>query len=237
MALISRLRSFLAKPQPLPRGLHAYERRDGAGGRVRLHLRVEPNGRGLLVINAARVLHLNQTATEYARLILEEMPEEQVLRTVQGRYRVDLETARSDYRRVQEQIQALVHPQDGTCPIAGLDVERVDPFSVPLTAPYRMDLALTYRCNNACPHCYVARSSDHAEMDTVVWKAVLRRVWELGIPHVCFTGGEATLRQDLVELMRACTTPWSPLRGPGERPSRGCAMLWRPASIRRRTPP
>jgi radical SAM protein with 4Fe4S-binding SPASM domain len=77
----------------------------------------------------------------------------------------------------------------------------VDPFSVPLTAPYRMDLALTYRCNEACPHCYVARPAHYSEMDTVSWKAVLDRVWDVGIPHVCFTGGEATLRPDLVELV------------------------------------
>jgi radical SAM protein with 4Fe4S-binding SPASM domain len=201
MTLISRLRQFLNLPQPLPTGLHAYEKTDGQGGRVRLHLRVEPNGRGLLLVNAARVLHLNQTATEYARLILEGVSETEALRTIRRRYRVSSTKARSDLGRVQEQIKALIHPQEGACPIAGLDLERVDPFSVPLTAPYRMDLALTYRCNNACPHCYVARSPEHDEMDTAAWKAVLRRVWEVGIPHVCFTGGDATLRGDLAELV------------------------------------
>ncbi len=64
-----------------------------------------------------------------------------------------------------------------------------------------MDLALTYRCNDNCPHCYVARASDYPEMETAAWKAVLDRVWEIGIPHVCFTGGEATLRPDLPELV------------------------------------
>ena len=201
MSLLSRLRSSLKAPQPLPPGLRAYERRDGAGGRVKVHLRVEPAGHGLLVINAARVLHLNQTAAEYARLILEEVPEEQAVRSIRHRYRVDAGTARADFRRMQSQMDALLHPDEGTCPILGLDLERIDPFSVPLTAPYRMDLALTYRCNNACPHCYVDRAPDYPEMDTPDWKAVLERVWSVGIPHVCFTGGEATLREDLVELV------------------------------------
>jgi radical SAM protein with 4Fe4S-binding SPASM domain len=201
MSLLARLRDRLKPPRSLPPGLHGYERRDGAGGRVRVHLRVEPDGRGLLVINAARVLHLNQTAAEYARLVLEEVPEDAAVRTVCRRYRVDARTARADFRHMRAQMETLIRPDGSTCPILGLDLERVDPFSVYLTAPYRMDLALTYRCNNACPHCYVARSPDYPEMDTAAWKAVLERVWEVSIPHVCFTGGEATLREDLVELV------------------------------------
>ena len=191
----------MGAPRSLPPGLHAYERRDGTGGRVRVHLRLEPDGRGLLVLNASRVLHLNQTAAEYARLVLEEVPEERAVRTVCRRYRVDAAAARADFRHMQAQIETLIRADGSTCPILGLDLERVDPFSVPLTAPYRMDLALTYRCNNRCPHCYVARSADYPEMDTAAWKAILDRVWEVGIPHVCFTGGEATLREDLVELV------------------------------------
>jgi radical SAM protein with 4Fe4S-binding SPASM domain len=201
MSLFTRLRDRLKPSQPLPPGLHAYERRDEAGGRVRLHLRLEPDGRGLLVINAARMLHLNQTAAEYARLILEDVPEAQAVQTIRRRYHVDAATAQADYRRLRQQIQTLITSDGAVCPIHGLDLERVDPFSVPLTAPYRMDLALTYRCNDACPHCYVARPANHPEMDTASWKAVLDRVWDVGIPHVCFTGGEATLRPDLIELV------------------------------------
>jgi len=201
MSLLARLRDRLSPPRPLPAGLHGYERRDETGGRVRVHLRVEPDGRGLLVINASRILHLNQTAVEYARFILEGAGEEQAVRSVRRRYRVDGATARADYRRLQGQIEALIASDGSLCPIHGLDLERIDPFSVPLTAPYRMDLALTYRCNNDCPHCYVARPSDYPGLETSAWKEVLDRVWEVGIPHVCFTGGEATVHPDLVELV------------------------------------
>jgi radical SAM protein with 4Fe4S-binding SPASM domain len=207
MSLLARLRNHLKPHQPLPPGLHAYERCDETGGRVRLHLRVEPtdsenpHGRGLLVINAARVLHLNQTAVEYARLILEEAGEEQAVRTIRRRYHVDAATAQADYRRLKEQIETLADPNSTICPIHGLDLERIDPFSMPLMAPYRMDLALTYRCNNDCPHCYVARPPNHPEMSTAGWKAAINKVWEVGIPHVCFTGGEATLHPALAELV------------------------------------
>ncbi len=201
MALLNRLRRLFGAPRPLPSGLRAYERRDASGGRVRLHLRVEPDGRGLLAINASRILHLNQTAAEYARLVLEGVGEDAAVRGIVRRYRVDADTARADFRHMREQIETLSRGDGTVCPIVGLDVERVDPFSVSLTAPYRMDLALTYRCDNACPQCYVARSPDYPEMDTDAWRAVLERVWNVGIPHVCFTGGEATLREDLIELV------------------------------------
>jgi radical SAM protein with 4Fe4S-binding SPASM domain len=201
MSVLDRLRRVFRAPAAFPAALRAYERRDGAGGKVRLHLRRERDGRGLLVINAARVVHLNQTALEYAGLILEQASEDEAVRTLRQRYRVDERTARADFRRMREQIETLIHPEPGTCPILGLDLERVDPFSVPLSAPYRMDLALTYRCQNACPHCYVARAADHPELDAERWQEVLDRVWAAGIPHVCFTGGEATLRQDLAPLV------------------------------------
>ena len=76
------------------------------------------------------------------------------------------------------------------------------PFSkTDLSAPYRMDLALSYRCNNNCSHCYNARPRSFQEMSTTAWKEVLDGLWEIGIPHIIFTGGEPTLREDLPELI------------------------------------
>jgi MoaA/NifB/PqqE/SkfB family radical SAM enzyme len=82
-----------------------------------------------------------------------------------------------------------------------LDLEVIAPFSEIPQAPYRMDLALTYRCNDDCSHCYNARPRTYPERPTEDWRAILDRIWEIGIPHVCFTGGEATLRRDLAELV------------------------------------
>jgi radical SAM protein with 4Fe4S-binding SPASM domain len=64
-----------------------------------------------------------------------------------------------------------------------------------------MDLALTYRCNNDCAHCYNGRERTFPELDTDTWKIILGRLWDLGIPHIVFTGGEPTLRNDLPELI------------------------------------
>jgi radical SAM protein with 4Fe4S-binding SPASM domain len=40
-----------------------------------------------------------------------------------------------------------------------------------------------------------------SELTTDDWKRILDKAWELGIPHIIFTGGEPTLREDLPELI------------------------------------
>jgi radical SAM protein with 4Fe4S-binding SPASM domain len=64
-----------------------------------------------------------------------------------------------------------------------------------------MDLALTYRCSNSCHHCYNARPRQYPELSTGQWKHILDKLWQTGIPHIVFTGGEPTLRPDLPELI------------------------------------
>ena len=64
-----------------------------------------------------------------------------------------------------------------------------------------MDLAITYRCNNDCLHCYNGRLRSYPELDTASWKQIIDKLWDLNIPHLIFTGGEPTLRNDLPELI------------------------------------
>jgi radical SAM protein with 4Fe4S-binding SPASM domain len=68
-------------------------------------------------------------------------------------------------------------------------------------APARMDLAVTYRCNLGCGKCYVGERPAGRELSTAEWLRVYEILWAAGIPHIVFTGGEPTLRDDLVELV------------------------------------
>jgi radical SAM protein with 4Fe4S-binding SPASM domain len=179
--------------------LYHYERLQ-TGERARIHLRVDEDGSGLLLVNASRVVHLNPTAALIARLALEGQPADIAARELTRRYRVSAEQALQDYNQVAAQIDALVRP-DGACPLHDLDLEVTAPFSARPSAPYRMDLALTYRCNNDCAHCYNARSRQYPELDTAQWMAALDHLRQIGIPHVVFTGGEPTLRDDLPKLI------------------------------------
>jgi radical SAM protein with 4Fe4S-binding SPASM domain len=166
----------------------------------RVHLRVDPDGHGTLIVNANRIMHLNTTATLMAQMILEKKEDGNIIKSLRDRYQVSPEQARQDLKVIKNQLTELIRP-DGACPIHELDIEINQPFSNFPSAPYRMDLALTYRCNNDCRHCYNARERNFPELSTEQWIKLLDIIWSLGIPHVVFTGGEPTLRDDLPELI------------------------------------
>ena len=183
-------------PQP---GVYHY-RREAVDEKSRIHLRLDPDGHGTLIINANRILHLNPTAALMAYFVLEDTPDRQAIRLIRQKYHVQTVEAQADLTGLRGQLEELVRP-DGACPIHELGLETVMPFSARPTAPYRLDLALTYRCNNDCAHCYNVEGRDLPELSTADWKRVLDLAWKLGIPHIIFTGGEPTLRPDLPELI------------------------------------
>ena len=200
---------------PPQSGLYHY-RRENLDEKSRIHLRLDPDGHGTLIVNANRILHLNPTAALMAYFALEQTPEKDAVRLIRKKYHVDTAQARLDFGTIRDQIEELVRP-DGACPIHELGLETVMPFSARPTAPYRLDLALTYRCNNDCAHCYNVRpvlsessfpsreggnvGLGSGELSTADWKRILDKAWELGIPHIILTGGEPTLRADLPELV------------------------------------
>jgi radical SAM protein with 4Fe4S-binding SPASM domain len=174
--------------------------------RAQIHLRIDPDENGILLVNASRILHLNPTAAFMAHLALDGIGESGAVRAITSRYHITRKQAQSDYQSFNLQLAELIRP-DGACPIHELDLETTAPFSIRPSAPYRMDLALTYRCNNDCSHCYNPRESrdkqptSTRELNTGEWKQILNLLWQIGIPHIVFTGGEPTLRNDLPELI------------------------------------
>lgn len=173
---------------------------ENPGEKSRVHLRLDADGHGTLVVNANRVMHLNPTAALMAYLLLEKTDEKKAVKAIQRTYRVSADQARSDLANFNLQLSELLRP-DGACPVHELELDTIMPFSARPSAPYRMDLAVTYRCNNDCAHCYNARERDYPELTTTAWKSILDKLWDLGVPHIVFTGGEATLRHDLPELI------------------------------------
>ncbi|MBI3175027.1 MAG: radical SAM protein [Chloroflexi bacterium] len=180
-------------------GLYHYTRED-AFEKSRIHLRLDADGHGTLIVNANRVMHLNPTAAFMAWMILEGRAKEERIRALTSRYSVSKKQAETDLLDFNFQLDELLRP-DGACPVHELDTDTLAPFSARPSAPYRMDLAITYRCNNDCAHCYNARERNFPELSTEQWKKILDQLWALGVPHIVFTGGEATLRNDLPELI------------------------------------
>ena len=153
-----------------------------------------------MLVNASRIYHLNPSAVVMAYFTLNKTAPEQAVSSLQLTFDVTREQARTDYTQFVEQFPSLIHP-DGACSIHDLELETIAPFSARPSAPYRMDLAITYRCNNNCTHCYNARPRQFPELTTDQWKQILDRLWDIAIPHIIFTGGEPTMRSDLPELI------------------------------------
>lgn len=180
-------------------GLYHY-RRDQDDEKTRIHLRMDPDGSGLLIANANRVVHLNPVGTTMAYLHLEGHTPEEVARVLHRKFNVSNSDAQQDYLDFSQQLEQILSP-NGTCPVCELAIETTAPFSAIPSAPYRMDLAVTYRCNNDCQHCYNARPRNYPEMEIEQWQRIIDKIWDLGIPHVVFTGGEPTLYRDLPALI------------------------------------
>jgi hypothetical protein len=199
-ALLKPFRRLFTPIRPLPAGLYHYQSPPDDPRNYRLHLRMEAHGGGVLIVNAATVLHLNQTAAEYAYYFIHNTPVEEAARLMAARYQVDPAQARQDYLDLAERIQILINTPD-LDPVTYLDFERQKPFSGEISAPYRLDCALTYRlpddeAPDSAPIERVAR-----ELNATEWQTILDKAWAAGVPHIIFTGGEPTLRDDLPELI------------------------------------
>ena len=166
----------------------------------RLHLRLLKDGAGVLIVNAATVLHLNATAAEFAYHMMKGTSPEETARQVSDRYHISLAAAQEDYVDFRDRIQTMIHTPD-LDPTTYLDFERVAPHSQDLTAPLRLDCALTYRLPERTSAEYAPVKRVDRELTTAEWQTIIDNAWLAGIPHITFTGGEPTLRDDLPTLI------------------------------------
>ena len=109
-------------------------------------------------------------------------------------------------------IRSLVAIARGQEPEAEVAPLTLGEYAPEMTAPHRMDLMVSamtrggaWHCNQKCLHCYAAGQplSDTPELTTAQWREILSKLRAANVPQVTFTGGEPTLRADLVELVEA----------------------------------
>ncbi len=187
------------KRSKIPHGRYTYRGKDKFSG-LALQLRVEPDGNGILIINANTVLFLNETSTAYAYFLMQGLTTEEVVSKIRGIFRVKERLARLDYEKLVYTISTLAQTEE-VDPISYLDIKKIEPFSQQYSAPLRVDLAVTFRCQNNCVHCYAGGSHETQELTTDEWKEVIDRLQEIGVFILTFTGGEPTIRQDLPDLL------------------------------------
>jgi len=202
MKIFNRFFERFAPVKPLPAGVHHFQSPVEDEKPFRLHLRLNKDGSGILILNASTVLQLNATAAEYAYHVIKGTQPVEAAKIVSARYRISKSQALADFGDFMERILTLAHTED-LDPVASLGFERVQPNSADLTAPLRLDCALTYRLPPGGDPLNAPSKRVERELTSEEWKSILEKAWAAGIPHIVFTGGEATLRDDLPELI-AC---------------------------------
>ena len=155
-------------------GMHHFRR-----GGHRIHLRISENGRGILTVDASRIIHFNPVAVDMAWMILSEVSEKKILKSLRKRYSVKKKQVASDLKEFGDVLQNILDT-GASEPITFVNMEVTEPFQAKVEVPYRMDLALTYRCNINCSHCY-NQTRDKNELSTDQWKTVMNKIWDLGI--------------------------------------------------------
>lgn len=199
MKIFNRLADRFAKVQPLPAGTHHLQATQDEKP-YRMHLRLQEDGSGILILNASTILQLNPTAAEYAFHFIKGTDASEAAKQIAARYRIGKGMALEDYNDFVDRIQTLISTPD-LDPVSFLDFELAQPHSADLNAPLRLDCALTYRLPDRAHAEYAPVKRVDRELTTDEWKTILDKAWRAGIPHIIFTGGEATLRDDLPDLI------------------------------------
>ena len=112
-----------------------------------------------------------------------------------------------DIATIMTTFRQIAYREEVTEDVPYMSIGEYAPY---MRAPHRMDLMVkamtrngTWSCNLQCLHCYAAGQSlsSEEELATGDWKRILDHLKRIGVPQVTFTGGEPTLRDDLVELI------------------------------------
>lgn len=172
-------------------GFYSYHTPESAEDQYRLHLRIEPDGESILIVNASAVLHLNQTGTEFAYHMMQGKDVGEIARLTAERYEAPLEVIEGDVQRFFDELTNFIRKADQE-PVASFGFEpHLDDNNI--SAPYRLDCCLTYRMSENEPRV--------DEFSTAEWKSIIRKAFAVGIPHIVFFGGEPTVRVDLPALL------------------------------------
>ena len=113
-----------------------------------------------------------------------------------------------DIRTIYQTLKQIAYREEVTTEVRYMSLGEYAQY---MSAPHRMDLMVSamtkdgkWHCNQKCIHCYAAGQalSEENELSTQDWKQILAKCRAAGIPQVTFTGGEPTMRDDLIELIK-----------------------------------
>lgn len=173
------------------------------------------NGQDVIPINPTWAILLNLLICEINRFAGKEIGEDEVRsiikETLRNAKRIFPKTSKNRIKKdVKLIFDSLVAVAYGKEPPVQIGYIPIGEYAPAMKAPHRMDLMVSamskdgvWHCNQKCLHCYAAGQveADVPELNTNNWKFIIDRLKNIGIPQLTFTGGEPTMRDDLVELI------------------------------------
>ena len=198
-------------------------------GVVRIHMIPPrddtPDAPFLLLLNGARLVPLNLSWAILLANLMDQLQAYEGQELAEDQWEALLTAAVEEthrtYPRTKRQtlasdlhlmLTSLIAIAQGREPEAEVGLLSLSDYAPEMTAPHRMDLMVSamekdgaWHCNQKCLHCYAAGQpmGETPELSTEQWKTALALLRKANIPQVTFTGGEPTLRSDLVELVQA----------------------------------
>lgn len=173
------------------------------------------NGQDIIPVNLSWSVLLSEFIREVNRYSGREISEEEtkkiVSATVKNVHKVYPFVSRKrlggDIFRIMNTFKQVAYGEAVGEEIGYLSMREYAPF---MRAPHRMDLLVSamekegrWHCNQKCVHCYAAgqEQAQEQELSTKEWMKIIDRCRLAGIPQITFTGGEPTMRDDLVLLV------------------------------------
>lgn len=172
------------------------------------------NGKDILPINLSWTILLANFIKEVNKFKGNEITDEDFKQVVDNTindtmkvYRPKREDMEDDLNRI---LSVFMDISEGKEPKEKIGQISINQYAHKMQAPHRMDLMISsmqkdknWNCNQKCLHCYAAGqpTAEVKELSTEEWKKAIDKCREAYIPQVTFTGGEPTMRKDLVELI------------------------------------
>ncbi len=194
------MKKIFGRARPLEKTVYHYR----SGGTLedhRVHLRIESNGSGILIIDADKILYMNQTAAEIVKGMLDGKDDLEIVRTITQRYRVGKDTVSEDLDALRHTIKRFAEAAD-VDPVTYLSNQDIKTFTSGFSSPHRMDLLLTYEnCDLQRRLCF-KHTDGRKTLNFEQWKRIIEILWNVGVPHILFAGGESTEFENFVEIVQ-----------------------------------
>ncbi len=170
-------------------------------GGALLHLRIDRDGRGLLMINGSRTFWLNETAAEFVKHAIQETPEAKAMSALRRRFAVSKTLAKRDLDLVKKNLARLGKSPDAD-PLDLLNVDIAELTDSSLSSPLHMYVYTTYEDPDRCVLDAVPPGRKVSLLSKREWEVTLERIEKIGVHYITLCGGEPTGRDDL-EMMIA----------------------------------